>query len=291
MTEAVFLRPGSVNEAIAALAADPAARPIAGGTDLMVRRATGAVVTSVLVQLHGLPGLDGIEVGRDGELRIRAMTRLRTIELSAVVRRLQPALADAVTSVATVRIRNQATLGGNITVGDPAHDPPPVLLALDAVVRVEGRGGSRAIPALDWFLGGRGGALGVGELVTRIDLPPRPPRSGTAYQSFVARTHDDYATASAAACIVLGEDGTVDSVRLAVGGLGPMTVRLPVVEDAVRGSRATDEIVRAAAALVPGLVEPASDARGSAAYRRAIGRAQVEDALMAAVAAARAAAA
>jgi carbon-monoxide dehydrogenase medium subunit len=183
-----------------------------------------------------------------------------------------PALRDAFASVATVRIRNQATVGGNLAHADPAQDPPPMLVALEASVVVRSPRGERSLPvgelAVDHFTT----SLAHDEVITAVVLPPLEPGTRETYLKFLPRTADDYATVSVAATLRFADDGTVADVRIALGAVGPTPIRARKAEDALRGERAERKRIGEAAALVRDEVAPLDDLRGSAAYKREMAR-------------------
>ena len=183
-----------------------------------------------------------------------------------------PALAETFGHVATVRIRNQATVGGNLAHADPAQDPPPMLIALDAEIVLSSRTGERTLPLDQFFVDYLTTTLQPGELLTAIRLPPLAPGTRATYQKFLPRTQDDYATVSVAATLRLTDDGRCEDVRVALGGVAGVPVHARAVEDALRGEMLTDQRIADAAALVPDLVDPPDDARGSATYKRRMAR-------------------
>jgi carbon-monoxide dehydrogenase medium subunit len=198
------------------------------------------------------------------------MATHRAVERSPDASAYSRALTDAFASVATVRIRNQATVGGSLAHADPAQDPPPILAALGGALVVRSARGERSLPvenlAVDHFTT----SLAHDEVITHVVLPPVPPGTRATYLKFLPKTADDYATVSVAATMRLAEDGTIADVRLVLGAVGPTPLRLAKVEEAMRGQR-TDR-VSDAIAMVPEQVEPLDDTRGSAAYKREMAR-------------------
>src|SRR6267378_8195575 len=169
--------PRSLREAIASLdAKDPSVRPISGGTALMLMMKAGVLRPSRLVSLGKL-GLAGIQTGPGGELRVGAMTSLRTIERSDVVRRGWPVIARTLRTLSNVRVRNVATVGGHLAHADPHMDLPPVLSALGARVTIAGKSGERTIPVADLFAGYFETVLAKDELISALEVPPLAGRS------------------------------------------------------------------------------------------------------------------
>lgn len=248
------------------------AEPIAGGTSLVLMMKQGLVQPAVVIGLAGIAELHGIRASADGGLEIGALATHREIETSAAVRGFAPELARTFGRIATVRIRNQATVGGNLVHADPAQDPPPILLALDAEALVCGGDGARAIPLHAFFVDLFETALSEGELLRGVRIPPLPRGARVGYTKFLPRTEDDYATVSVAALVQVDDEGRCEEIRIGLGSLGTTPLRARAVEDALRGEVLTPAVVREAAALVAGEVDPLDDVRGSAGYKREMAR-------------------
>lgn len=263
-------QPASLAEALDLRAehGDDDTHVMAGGTSIMLLMTMGLVQPARVIALRKVPELQGIAAGADGGLTIGALATHRQLELAPAVRAYAPALSETFAQVATVRIRNQGTLGGNLAHADPAQDPPPMLIALDASVTVRSRTGERRLPVEELFVDYLTTTLRPDELLTAIHLPPLAPGTRAAYLKFLPRTHDDYATVSVAAALRLDGDGRCRHLRVALGGAAGVPLRVRAVEDALLGEHLTDARIAEAAALVDGAVDPPSDARGSAAYKR-----------------------
>jgi carbon-monoxide dehydrogenase medium subunit len=252
---------------------------MAGGTSLVVLMNLGLTEPAHVVLLRRVAELQGIQSVPHGGLTLRPLATHRQLELSPEVQAYCPALAETFGHVATVRIRNQATVGGNLVHADPAQDPPPMLIALDAQVVLTSRAGERRLPLDEFFVDYLTTILQPGELLTAIHLPPLARGTRATYLKFLPRTQDDYATVSVAATLRLDADGRCADVRLALGGAAGVPVRPRQVEDALRGEILTDQRITDTAALVPDLVDPPDDARGSASYKRRMARVWTERAL------------
>jgi carbon-monoxide dehydrogenase medium subunit len=169
--------------------------------------------------------------------------------------------------VATVRIRNVATVGGGLAHADPNQDPPAAYIALNARVALASKKGRREVPIDDFFTGYYETCLQPGEVVTGV-IVPKPERPlRTAYLKFLPRTADDYPTIAVAAAVDL-VDGRIRDARIALNAAGPTPVRARPAEDILRGQAPSQDLFRAAAATVPALTDPTSDFRGSANYKR-----------------------
>jgi carbon-monoxide dehydrogenase medium subunit len=244
-----------------------AARPIAGGTALVNLMKLRLVRPAVVVSLQGIEELHGIS--RDnGHLCIAAMTTHREAETSPLVQTAAPLLAETLRHVATIRIRNVATLGGNVAHADPNQDPPVALIALGASLGLNSSDGRRTVPVESFFTDYYETVLRPAELVTEVLVPELPRGFGSTFLKFLPRSMDDYATVSVAAALRLDEGGDrVDEVRVAVGSAASVPVRAERVEAAVLGQAPTDAVLREAAAEVRAEVEPLADGRGSAEYK------------------------
>jgi len=249
----------------------------------------GGVAFSVLWHAGLIPWSQAISLGRVGELHsirhdgdhlfLGAMVTHSRAAGSAEVRGSVPTLAEAYSSVATVRIRNQATVGGNLAQADPAHDPPPMLMALEGEVVAVGPGGlERRIPVEDLFVDYYTTSLRPGELITGVLVPIPNPGQRSAFFKFLPRSQDDYATVTVAVS-VLQQGGRIVSLRVGLGGVAPTPVRARSVEAALVGQPPEPEVLSAASAMVDTDISPVSDARGSAGYKSAMSRVWVERAL------------
>jgi carbon-monoxide dehydrogenase medium subunit len=207
------------------------------------------------------------------------MATHRQAETSADVNAYCSALANNFARVATIRIRNQGTVGGNLAHADPAQDPPPMLIALGGEAVVASREGQRRIPLDEFFVDYFETAIQPGEVLVSIDLPPLPAGTRVTYKKFLPRTQDDYATVSVAAALRLGSDSVCEDVRVALGAAGTTPVHARQVEDALRGQRLDPQKIKDAAALVRDEVDPLDDLRGSANYKREMARVWTQRAL------------
>jgi aerobic carbon-monoxide dehydrogenase medium subunit len=252
---------------------------IAGGTSVMLLLNLGLIEPARLISLRRIKQLRGIQATPDGGLEIGALTTHRQLELAPQVTAYCPALAATFGHVATVRIRNQGTLGGNLAHADPAQDPPPMLIALDGEVVLTSKKGQRSVRLDDFFVDYLTTTLAPGELLTSIRLPALPAGTNATYEKFLPRTRDDYATVSVAATMRLDAKGRCADVRVALGGAAGVPLHAHSVEDALRGELPTDQRIADAAALVLDLVDPPDDARGSAKYKRRMARVWTERAL------------
>lgn len=276
-------QPRTLDEALALLAKHEDAHVMAGATALVLLMRQGLVRPSVVVSVRDA-GLGGIRKEPDGSLWLGATTTIREAEESPLVRAHCPALAEAFGHVATVRVRDQATVGGNLAHADPAQDPPPMLLALGAEAELAKAGSARRrVPIEDLLVGLFETSIEPGEILTGVRVPPLGEGTRATYVKFLPRTEDDYATVSVAA-VVRVVNGTVADARIALGSVGPTVVRARKTDEAIRGLGVTpggadNGRVTAAASLVRDEIDPIDDLRGTAAYKREMARVWTERAV------------
>ena len=264
-----YRAPRGLDEALAVLREHGEdARVVAGGTALVTMMRQHLVRPGCLVSLRDVQGLNRIEA-TNGALRLGALVTHREAEVSPLVRERLPVLAETFRRVATVRIRHMATIGGALAHADPNQDPPVTLLALGASVEIRGARGHRELPLGEFFRDYYETALEPGELVTAVTVPLLPVASGATFLKFLPRTADDYATVAVAAIVTLEPDGErCREARIALGSVGVTPLRAREAEALLAGERLSESLLRAAGEAVKGRVDPLSDHRGSAAYKR-----------------------
>jgi carbon-monoxide dehydrogenase medium subunit len=266
------------------------AKIVAGGTALIIMMKQRLVNPACLISLRALKSLSGIEP-KDGGLRIGSLTTHREVESSPLVQRRNSLLAETYHHVATIRVRNMATVGGGLAHADPNQDPPPALIALGATIKAGSNAGSRVIPAEEFFTDYYETVLQPEELITEIFVPGIPKNGGGAYLKFLPRTADDYATVSAAAVVTLDKTGKrFEEVRIALGSVGTTPIRAREAEDLLRGQPVKAEALREAGEKAKEAVDPVSDFRGSAGYKKEMAGVFVRRALEQALSRARASA-
>ena len=244
------------------------AKLIAGGTALVIMMKQRLVRPTCLVALRSVRGLNGIEV-KDGGLSIGGLATHREVESSSLVRRRLPMLAETYHHVATLRVRNMATVGGGLAHADPNQDPPPSLIALGATVKATSASGSRMLALDEFFKDYYETVLNPDEIITELFIPKVAPNTGAAYIKFLPRTADDYATVSAAAVLTLDKaKKTIADVRIALGSVGVTPIRATDAEAVLRGQPLKAEAFADAGEKAKGMVDPVSDFRGSAAYKK-----------------------
>ena len=272
-----YYRPTTRADALTALAeGGERARPLVGGTDLLVGLRHHTVEPELLVDLKGVTDLPDPIVVTDDGVQVGATYTLGELVAHPVVQEWYPALVEAALTVGSVAIRNRASLVANSCNASPAADTAPPLLVHGARVTIASLDGDRTAALDEFFLGPRRTLCGPGELVTRIDLPRPAPGSGSAFRRLTRRRGVDLATVSVAAGV--SADG---GLVLGMGAVGPRPLRAEVpgpvdLADEAALAAAIDRLIASAT--------PISDVRGSREYRLATLRVLTSRAVLAAAA-------
>ena len=242
------------------------AKLIAGGTGLVLMMKQQLVVPDHVISLGNVAELSGIS-SDNGTLKVGALTTHRAIETSDVARQGASLLNDTYKHVATIRIREVATVGGALTHADPAQDSPPALLALGASVKLANGKGERTVDLVDFFEDYYTTVTEPDEVLTEVIVPKQSASAGSAFLKFLPRTADDYATVCVAAVLDVDASGKCQSVGIALGAAGPTPIRATAAEAVLQGQQVTPEAIREAAETVRAAVDPTADIRGSKEYK------------------------
>jgi CO/xanthine dehydrogenase FAD-binding subunit len=279
-----FARAATVEDALQALGSG--ARPVAGGTDLVVGARQGkASLPDAIVAIDRIPALEGIAADGDG-LRLGALVTHDEIVASDVIRERFTALADASAIVGSHATRAHGTIGGNVMNASPAMDTGGPLLCFDALARLRSASGERSIPLAELWTGPGAIAVEPHELLVAIDLPAAGPGTGSAYVRLEYRRQMEIAIVGVTAVVRLDGDAVGDS-RLAITALAPTIQRVSDAEAALTGSDAGEDAIAVAARAVAAGTAPISDVRGSATYRTAMAHVIARRAIATAIARAR----
>lgn len=281
MTSFAYLEPATLTEATVLLKKHgEAAKLLAGGTAVVLLIRQKLIHPEVLVSLDRLDEMRTISVDGGGSLHIGAITTLDQISSEKCLHPGWSLLAQACASVGNMRLRNQATLGGNLAEADYASDPPAALLALDAKIRAVSWRGERQVALADFMLGFYTTALFEDEILTEIILPPLPSAARSIYLKYKSRSALDRPCVGVAA--ILAKHGDICSmVRVAIGAVCETPQRFQKLEQELIGQRITPAVVEDFAAVYSAaLVSPLDDMRGSAWYRREMARVHVRRALL-----------
>jgi len=272
-----LLQPRSLPEAVDMLARHgDDARPLGGGTTLVVLMKQRALYYPYLVDLQTIPGLAEIKIEADG-VRIGALATHRQIECSPVIRASFPALADAFGQIGNVRIRQTASVGGNLAHADYRLDPPPALLILGAEVSLFGARGARTVPLGQFFRGLYETVLEPAELLVDIKVPFMPENSRAVYLRYNTLSANDWPCLGVAALLTQAS-GRCCELRVALGGLASTPVLLGGL-DFVKDQTLDPAVIDRLLDMVDQQIAPVADFRGSEWYKRRMARLFVKKAL------------
>ncbi len=257
-----YLKPRTLAEALEALAAD-GARPMAGGTDLLVEMRNGQRKPQVLVDIKGLEELQVLDVDPGKGASIGAGVSLNALVDSARVRKYLPLLSEAAFSIATYQLRNRATLVGNICNASPAADMAPPLYVLEAQVVIAGPDGERRLPVSEFITGVKSTALKQGELVVRVEIP-RLLQARTAFLKKQRIRGHDLALINVAGLA----DGQAEVLRICIGACAVTPVLAAETDSLFKKTKDVEKLAEEAAELAVRTVSPIDDLRASQEYRR-----------------------
>lgn len=265
-----YVVPGTIDEAVSALAAGgAAARVLAGGTDVIIQAREGRKDVRVMVDVKRIAETAELRLNADGSLRIGASVPCARIYADPEVRRRFPALIDSASLIGGIQIQSRASLGGNLCNASPAADSIPTLIALGATCEIAGPKGRRTLPVEQICTGPGQNALQSAELLVALTLPAPAANSGAAFERFIPRNEMDIAVTNAAASVVLSADGArFDSARIAVGAVAPTPLLVDAAGEALAGQPIGEEAIARAAAAASAAANPITDMRGSAAQRK-----------------------
>jgi CO/xanthine dehydrogenase FAD-binding subunit len=279
-----FISAATLEDALEALGSG--ARPIAGGTDLVVGARQGkAPLPEAIVAIDRIAALEGITEGGDG-LRLGALVTHDEIVASAVIRDRFTALADASAIVGSHATRAQGTIGGNVMNASPAMDTGGPLLCFDASARLRSASGERAVSLDELWTGPGTTSADPHELLVGTDLPAPPPGTGSAYVRLEYRRQMEIAVVGVTVVVRL-DAGSVADAHVAITALAPTIRRVAEAEAALAGSDGGGEAIAAAARATAAGSSPIDDVRGSAGYRAAMAEVIADRAISVALARAR----
>ena len=264
--------PQTLDEAVRLLKdAGGTARPLAGGTDLVVQmkeRATRFPYPGTIVSLDRVAELRGVAFSEADGLRIGAGTTMADVAADPSVRERYPALAEGAGVVGSLQTMNMATIGGNVCNAAPSADAVPALLVYEAAAVIAGPDGRRGVPIAEFFRGPGLTILGPDELLAELALPIPPAHTGATYERNTPRKQMDIAVIGVAVALTLAGE-TIERARVALGAVAPTPVRATNAEAALQGQPANEAtFALAAEAAATQDCTPITDIRASAEYRR-----------------------
>jgi len=266
-----YLRPATLDAALAALASIDDAKLLAGGHSLIPALKLRLAQPRSIIDISRIPGLDYVRAS-NGQVLIGAMTTHHTIEASELLKEKCPLLPEVAATIGDAQVRNRVTIGGSLVHADPAADWPAAILALDAQMEVAGPLGRRTVKAADFFVEMMQSAVQPNEILVEIRVPITA--SSVAYVKF-AQKASGFAIAGVAAIV----EAASKSVRIGVTGVATKAFRATAAEDALRGKTLTPANIQLAAEHADDGVETLNDLHASAEFRAHLTRIHTRKAL------------
>ncbi|GBF09476.1 carbon-monoxide dehydrogenase middle subunit [Aeropyrum pernix] len=253
------------------------AKVLAGGHSLIPMMRLRLVKPTYVIYIGRIPGLSYIRE-EGGEIRIGALTTHNEIEESSLLREKNPLLSETASKIGDLQVRNMGTIGGSLAHADPAADYPAALAALEASVLLRSKAGERVVKLEDFIIGPYITDLQPSELLVEVRVPSLSGRFGTAYEKLVFRA-SDFAIVGVAALVQLSGDGTAEKVRVGLTGVDEKPVRARGVEEELEGKRLSEDLIARAAERASEGINPPTDIRASAEYRKRMARVLTKRAL------------
>ncbi len=277
-SEFEYFCPKTLKEAVALLGKTKGTHALAGGTDLVGLLKEGRLnpAPKALVDIKNLKELKGIKL-KGKTVEIGALTTFSELISSKVILSKCPIVSEAAMTVASVAVRNRATMAGNICSAVPCMDSGAILMVYDAVIVLKSKKGERKVKINDWFKAPRKTALKPGELLTKIILNLPKEKCGYSYIKLGRYQGEDLAQASLAVLVNKNKE-----VRVAYGSVAPTPVRAKKIESLLNKKELTDELICAAQKIVKNEISPITDIRASKEYRLHMSEVMLKRALLAA---------
>jgi len=269
-TDFEYLAAQTVEEALDLLAQhkDDEYRIIAGGQSLNTAMKHRLIAPEYIIDIKGLAELDYIKFDEKEGLKIGAVATHRSLEKSEIVRQKYSVLCEMEENVASVETRNWGTVVGDLCNADPAVDPGPPLIALDAKIKIASKGDERTVDAEEFAVDFFETAVQAGEMATEIQIPALPPNTGVFFTKY-SQLHGDYALASAAVLITLdSKKEKCVNARIGLGGVGNAPIRAKKAEEVLKGQKITDALIAEAAKVAADETSPISGIEASAEYKK-----------------------
>jgi CO/xanthine dehydrogenase FAD-binding subunit len=258
--------PQSIEQAVHLMAADPRAKVLAGGTDLLIQFRAGFTEPTAFIDIKRIPGLIGIAID-NSRLRLGAATPAAEICESAEMNRLWPGLVEAVHLIGSTQIQGRGTVGGNLCNASPAADSVCALIVNRAICVIAGPKGERRVPVDEFCTGPGRTALAPGELLVALEVPRPAARTADAYLRLIPRTEMDIAVVGAAVSLTLDAAGMCTAARVAIGAVAPTARLVPEAARALIGTAIDEAALKKAGEAASAGARPIDDKRGTVPYR------------------------
>ena len=243
------------------------ARPMAGGTDILVQLRAGARDPDLLVDVKGIPELNEISYSPSSGLTLGSAVECYKVYGNSEISNAYPGLIDSASIIGGTQIQGRASIGGNLCNAAPSGDAIPALIALGATAQIASSGGTREVPVEEFCTAPGRTVVQPNELVVSIHLPAPVPNSGARYIRFIPRNEMDIAVVGAGVSVVL-DNGNIKSARVALASVAPTPLFVKEAGDALAGKPATDESIRVASQLASDAATPITDMRGTIEFRK-----------------------
>ena len=264
-----YFSPKTVDEALSLLSRyKEGAKMIAGGQSMLVIMRQGLLAPECLIDIKGISALDYIKDDGGKGLRIGALTVHRDIEKSPIIQKHFRVLSEMEQNLATIQTRNWGTIGGNLCHGDPAGDPAPVLITLNAKLKLAGSGGERIIDMEEFSRDYLEVALEPDEMLTEIQVPVPPAHTGTAYEKLMVMKGDMGIVGAAVSITLRPGDGVCENARIALGSAASVPLRAKEAEKKLIGKVLNDALFNEAGEAALTGADPPFDVHGSTEYRK-----------------------
>jgi carbon-monoxide dehydrogenase medium subunit len=264
-----YFAPKTVEEALSLLSQyKEEAKIIAGGQSMLVVMKQGLLATEYLIDIKGISALDYINYDEKEGLRIGALTLHRAIEKSSIIQKHFKVLSEMEGNLATIQTRNWGTIGGNLCHGDPAGDPAPVLIALNAKLKLASLGRERIIEVEEFSKDYLEVALEPDEMLTEIQVPTPPPHTGIAHEKLMIMKGDMGIIGAAASITLEPGNGTCKNARIALSNAASVPLRTKKAEKVLIGKKINEGLLTEAGQIASTEVDPPADVHGSVEYRR-----------------------
>tara|TARA_B110000438_G_scaffold89669_1_gene89193 strand:- start:454 stop:1320 length:867 start_codon:yes stop_codon:yes gene_type:complete len=263
-----YAAPSTVKEAVEILTKHgDKARPMAGGTDLLVQIRGGRFDLDMVVDIKKIPELTSVTSNNDG-LVIGSAVPCHQLYDDAEVSKNYPGLIDAATLIGGIQIQSRSGFGGNLCNATPSADGIGPLIVHSAVANIQGESGTRSIPVEEFCTGPGQNALGKGEMLVSLSVPNKGEKFGSAYERFIPRNEMDIAVAAVASSILMGSDGKISEARIALASVGPTPIFAKKASAFLIGKEANEASFKEAAAIAKSECSPIEDMRGTIEQRQ-----------------------
>lgn len=265
-----FEAPTSLDDALKVLAAHgEKARPLCGGTDLIIQMRAGVRRPEHVVDIKQIKELRELKFDAKSGLRLGAAVSCIEIHENPEMRKHYPGLTEAAHLIGSLQIQNRASVGGNLCNGSPAADSTPALIALGARARIAGPKGEREVPVDKFVLSPGRTVLAPGELLVQLLIPAPAPHSSDAYLRFIPRNEMDIAVVGVGAAVTV-EGGKISAARIGLGAIAATPLVAVKAAESLIGKKLDDAVLALAGRLASEAGSPIDDMRGTAEYRRHI---------------------